>query len=199
MAGGLREYGRASIGKGVEFQPGLPDPASTAVRARLRRGSINGHRKMRRVEVEGGFAGFIGSRPPPRLVRKERQNLDSGQSSFRMDHRESAGVSSIFAAGMRTRLDSSTTLYSGRMPVASRVSLRMIETPSPRRSIRYRRWFAPGTSPTGTRPNMEAMTSLRVAWLAFALDGHAVGKAGRESRSRAVLEHDNLIRRDDIE
>ena len=94
----------------------------------------------------------------------------------------SDGVGSSLAAGMaRTRLDSSTTPYSGSIPAVSRVSLTMIETPSPRRSIMYRRCRDPGTSPTGisSKHGREHFVACRLGRI-HAFYRHPVGKvAGR--------------------
>ncbi len=60
-----------------------------------------------------------------------------------------------FRCGMlSTTPDASTALNCGLLPVASRVSVLMTDTPSPRRSIRYSRRLAPRTLPTGNHPNM---------------------------------------------
>jgi len=107
-----------------------------------------------------------------------------------------AGVSSRRAAGMlRNRLDPPTSVYRGDTPATLRVPLLMIETPSPRRSIRYRRWSDPGTSPTGMRPNTDAMTSFRVDWPA-AMPSMVMlfGRAPGESISKRSLNMASRIR-----
>ena len=81
-----------------------------------------------------------------------------------------AGLCSSAAAGMMRRTSElSTRRYSGRLPETSRVSRRMMGTPSPRRSMKYCLSVDPLIPSTGIRASTEVKASLRVAWRASML------------------------------